>query len=163
MSTPLDTQVGGSTANSYAGRDEADQYFADDPNRAQAWGGCPPAQRDRALLLATRWMERLALRGAPLTEDQALHFPTAETVDRRGAAYIPIGLKYAQIEWAFHILARAPETTLDRASLRAQGVRSFSRPGLSEQLTPGPGTLPLPPEVRAYLQPWLIAGRRIYR
>ena len=39
MSTPLDTQVGGSTANSYAGRDQANQYFAADPNRTPAWGG----------------------------------------------------------------------------------------------------------------------------
>lgn len=163
MPTPLDTTVGGENANSYASLAEADIYFADDPNRPDPWDSHSDAQKQQALLLATKYIERLRLQGTALDGSQALRFPTSNTVDRQGEPFIPIAIKYAQIEWAFSIINNPPQEGIDRASLQAQGVVSFARGSLREVLKAGSGLPSIPPEVRAYLSPWLAAGARALR
>jgi len=160
MATILDATIGGELANSYAELADADAYFEDDPHRRELWLQHEPVQRERALRFATRYIDRLRLRGEVLSLGQALHFPTSETVDRQGEAYIPAAIQYAECEWALSLLENPPQSRIDRAALRSQGVEAIGRPGLEERYAKGPAlpVVPIPPEAYAFLRPWLGGG-----
>ena len=160
MATILDSTIGGESANSYGELADADAYFADDPHRRELWLRHEPAQRERGLKFAARYVDRLRLRGAALSPEQALHFPTGETVDRQGEPYIPAAIQYAQFEWALGLLGNPPQNRIDRAALRSQGVEAVGRPGIQERYAKGPvlPIPPIPPEAYAFLRPWLGGG-----
>lgn len=63
--------VGG---NAYISVEDASAYLGGSLSTA-AWDAATPDERERALIQATRQIDRLPLRGAPAEEGQALGFP----------------------------------------------------------------------------------------
>lgn len=78
MATRIDAEIAGADSNCYLSLADADAHFAEGI-REEAWEKLPDSDRERALIAATRQIERLRLRGSksdPSTP-QALHFPRA--------------------------------------------------------------------------------------
>jgi len=136
---------GGASDNCYVTLAQADAYFTNTLREAD-WAGIAPNQRERALIQATAQIEALGgprtaqddatrplFSGVPYAaDDQALHFPRSN--DYNSGVYIPESVQAAVIEQAMWLLDKANNPdVLDRDELQAQGVRSISIEGHSEQ------------------------------
>lgn len=157
---------GGASDNSYISEADADAYFAD-TFREQPWAQFGSSRRQVALIQATGEIERQGgamlsaqsparglFRGTPYRTTQALHFPTTSDLDADSAIVVPADIRSAVCEqayWLAHKDASGGEL-VDRASLQAQGVRSFSVDGLSEQFGPSDVPLGIAPEAWQYLR-----------
>lgn len=103
----LDATVGGTSANSYLTRAAADSYFADRLYSSN-WTGASDADKDLALVTATRRIDQENFRGAKVTTTQALKWPRYDTYDADGITYasaaIPQPVKDAACEMALELL-----------------------------------------------------------
>lgn len=111
----IDATVGGASSNSYVTLSAADTYFAD-REPSTAWDNATAADKEDALLTATKRLEQEPFRGTPVNPltgtssgtTQALWFPAHEVTNRAGWTYlstvIPEGIKRAQLEIAYSIL-----------------------------------------------------------
>lgn len=109
MSVTLVETVGSASANSYASLAEAEVYFN---NRLYTtnWTGTDDDKK-RALIMATKELDRLEYEGTPASDTQSLKWPRdwAPIPDRYPAYYendeIPQLIKDAEFEWALYILS----------------------------------------------------------
>ena len=130
--------------NSYLSYEEANEYMAD-RLFAEIWGTSSHILSEKALIMATKRIDSLPLRGQKLDLAQTLHFPITITV--------PQAVKDAVCEEALVIL----EGIDKRAKLQAAGVTSTSFSGISESYnTMGYAFVGLQSlESRRLLEPWL--------
>lgn len=108
MAFTFDATVGGSSANSYATVEYADDYHEGNLNR-EVWTAATTAQKQAALAMATRTLEaELSFPGWKTTSAQARRWPRAGVYNRDGeyvdSAIIPEALKNATCELAFWFL-----------------------------------------------------------
>jgi hypothetical protein len=103
----LDATVGGSTSNSYVTRAEADAYFADRLN-ATDFTGASTANRDAALITATRRIDEEMFLGLKASTTQALKWPRVNVQDEDGYYFdseaIPERVKQATFITALELL-----------------------------------------------------------
>jgi hypothetical protein len=172
MAVIVTATIAAADANSYVTAVEADAYMANRLN-VTAWTAATADQRAQALIMACRAIGRLRIRChrparagvfgnvsyydeyAPYRDTQALPFPRVADVNASGAVIIPLPVKDAQCEEALAVLAMGDDATR-RATLQAQGVTSFSVPGLSETYKAGArGTALVSAEALALLAPYI--------
>ena len=70
----LDATVKGTSSNSYATRANAVAYAGDRLGQA-AWSAASDSDKDKSLIMATRYLDQLLWRGERTTSTQALSFP----------------------------------------------------------------------------------------
>jgi hypothetical protein len=119
--------VGGATSNSYVTIAEADTYFAE---RLQVtnWTGANEDVQGRAVIAATRQLDREQFVGEKSDTAQALKWPRIAAYDEDGYEYasdaIPTPIKHATFELALRLLNQ----NADSADLLAgSGLESFKR------------------------------------
>lgn len=162
----IDATVGGAESNSFVSEADADAYF-DARFGSDAWEDASSDDQEKALKQATRHLGRVRFVGVRATATQALAFPRAypynDDPDRQSTApAIPQSIKDACCEEALSLLQSAADPSGDaasrRAALQAQGVASFSVPGLSESYSPNvyaPGQQPLCAAAHALILRWI--------
>ena len=184
MPSAIDTTIGGANANSYVaigGVGGADAYFDDRPS-ATAWTGATTDDKTRALLEATRRLQRQNWLGGKVTAIQALAWPRVgvQKVDQVGAGYtfgwgygysygygylnevyrtdeIPLPVKHAEMELALFLLINgAPPVPNTRR------ITSFSADGLSVNYEYIGIATALPDEVNGLISA-LIEGNKLVR
>jgi hypothetical protein len=167
--------------NSYVDTDYADSYFTD-RLFADAWSNATQTQKEQALVMATRAIDRQILVGAKKLDDQPLQFPRRypfrihdiwrkwfqfnitdqwETLYVEGASWwadvdVPEIVKQAECEEALALLERGGDS---RTKLQKAGVRrfTFSR-STAEEYAPGSGKGLLSVEAREILRLWLAGS-----
>lgn len=159
----IDATLGGSAADSYVTLAAAETYFSARFG-SDAWDAASEADQEKALKQAARHVDRFSFLGRRNSPTQARAFPRGypynDDPDKLSTALaIPQAIKDAQCEEALAILSStATGGIAERASLQAQGVRSYSTLGLSETFAPESTRLdeqPLCPQARALLRKWL--------
>jgi hypothetical protein len=173
----VDIAVG---TNSYISAADASSYF-NERLYAEAWGNSNADDQARALIAATKRIDRQMLRGKKAVPTQTLEFPRAlyrddpygygrdnafignlaECVYESGwvmETAISSAVKEATCEEALAILSRGAEAN-QRAQLQSQGVKSFSLGSLSETYRTGASAERLiSNEAIQLLQPYLAGG-----
>lgn len=125
MALVLDTTVGGSQANAYLSRAEANAYF-DTRLYASAWTGATDAVKDAAIVWATRLLDRMVeWEGGVWSTTQALRWPRSYVYDADGkmltSDVIPRQVKEATAELAIWLIQK------DRtAETGREGIRAFA-------------------------------------
>ena len=132
----------------YVNLTEANEYFSDRLH-ADAWAEASDADKEKALAMATKAIDRQPLRGRKTETGQALAFP------RYPDAEIPQNVKEACCEEALTILERGNS---QRRKLQQEGVQSFSLGNMSETFAAGAGKGLLSQEAKELLRPWLIGA-----
>lgn len=98
----------------YTSRAEGDTYFSGRLN-TDCWDDASDADKDKALLQATRAMDRLNYRGEKTDADQELQFP------RGGDLLVPDDIKAACAEEALALLeGKDPEMERESLSIKSQ-------------------------------------------
>ena len=131
---------------SYVSLAEANEYFS---NRlhADAWAEASDADKEKALAMATKAIDRQPLKGRKTDPAQELAFP------RYPDAETPQNVKEACCEEALALLERGNS---QRRRLQQEGVQSFSLGNMSETFAAGAGKGLLSQEAKELLRPWLI-------
>jgi hypothetical protein len=83
--------------------DDADDYFAE-RLYVQDWTSATDANKDIALIEATKLIDRLQFRGSKVDEDQVLEFPRYTGEEPDGDETVPDDIKYACCEIALALL-----------------------------------------------------------
>lgn len=127
-----------------------------------AWDNADETQRQTALIMATRAIDRLTLTGRPVDLEQPLAFP------RKGRDWeqdgIPQGVQDATCEEALAILDRGNS---ERRRMQADGLTSFQIGTLSEVYATGQSGRSLVPhglisiEARELIRPFVAGSVRI--
>lgn len=124
--------------NSYVSESEADSYF-DDRLYVQAWTDATPAQRESALIMASRAVDGQNYAGSVTNDSQAMAWPRQGVYDRErraiDSAVVPQAVKDAQCEVALALLTEDPAEARDpnTASVKAGAVEmSFYRSHTSQ-------------------------------
>lgn len=81
MAVTIDTTVGGASANSFASLVEAQAYLDGKLPSPTAWDAAATDTKNRALVSATRWLNRLAWIGLRVDATQALEWPRQYATD----------------------------------------------------------------------------------
>lgn len=161
-------EVNGTTHNVYADVSEADSYLSG-RLYTDAWDDADEADKQAALITATRTIDRLTLVGRPADDDQALAFPrTIRATDGSDVDTddIPQAVADATVEEALALLDRGNS---ERRKLQADGVTSFQIGSLSESYANRSirtGS-PIKPqalaslEARELMRPWIAKSVRI--
>jgi hypothetical protein len=103
------------TDTAYCTTDEAQAYF-DGRLNADAWDDASSANKQKALIHATRLIERLNFKGEKTVDTQSLQFP------RDNDTSIPTDIKYACSEIALALLDGIdPELEFDNLKMVSQG------------------------------------------
>ena len=133
---------------SYVSLAEANEYFS---NRlhADAWVEASDADKDKALAMATKAIDRQPLKGRKTETGQALAFPRYPDTE------IPAAVKEACCEEALAILESGNS---QRRKLQQEGVQSFSLGNMSETYAAGAGKGLLSQEAKELLRPWLLGA-----
>ena len=164
--------------NSYISAADADLYF-EDYLGADAWTGATSADKDKALIAATRRIDRLSLVGRKADEAQALQFPRcylmgtrpleypatfdlllkSTTEDWECQAVVPRSVLDAVCEEALALLANAGDEQAElRGKLQRQGVTSIKLGSTTETYSaPVQGAM-LSEEAEDLLRPYLAAS-----
>ena len=111
MPVTIDATVGGSSANSFATRGEADTFMEARLN-ASTWETDASADdKNRALVEATRWLTRLGWIGLRADDTQALSWPRQSAIDPDsptaqyfGTDAVPQRVKDGTMELAFQFV-----------------------------------------------------------
>lgn len=106
--------------NSYLDNSDADTYFADALHSA-VWDAATEANQNKALVTATRMLDRQRWEGAKTGDPQALQFPRTGLTDRDGNAVssvtVPADVESATAELALALLTDADvQTTANSGS-----------------------------------------------
>jgi len=151
----LDAAVGGASANSYISLEDAAEYFSM-RLQTEAWDAAAEASREKALMQATRMLDRLHWTGSRTTSAQALAWPRTGTT-LHGAALdgdaVPARIREACCELALALL-RGYGGGFD-------GIDSFRLGGVSVNFS-GPSQT-FPPEVDRLIEPFRFAPRATLR
>ena len=133
---------------SYVNLTEANEYFS---NRlhADAWAEASDADKEKALAMATKAIDRQPLKGRKTDLAQEMAFPRYPDTE------VPEAIKEACCEEALAILERGNS---QRRRLQQEGVQSFSLGNMSETYAPGAGRGLLSQEAKELLRPWLLGG-----
>jgi hypothetical protein len=133
---------------SYVNLAEANEYFS---NRlhADAWAEASDADKEKALAMAAKAIDRQPLRGRKSDREQTLAFPRYPDTE------VPEAVKEACCEEALALLERGNS---QRRKLQQEGVQSFSLGNMSETYVVGAGKGLLSQEAKELLQPWLLGG-----
>ena len=113
--------------NSYVSVADADEYMAS-RLYADAWGSADATDKAKAIMMATRAIDRLLLAGRPADTEQELAFP------RDGQDDVPQAVVDATCEEALAILDRGNS---ERRRMQADGLTSFQIGTLSEVYATG--------------------------
>lgn len=160
--TPIKPPAPG--ANSYATIAEADAYL-DNSIRATAWATVLDDDKARALITATRLIDKQCLCGDQTDPDQPLHFPATGVVDHEGDEVpddeVPLGITNATIELAFELsqnpsLESSSNTGSNTKRLKAGSVEIEKfRPG---DVLGSKGVKRFPTVVQEYLSPFICTA-----
>jgi hypothetical protein len=105
----FDSTVGGVTANSYISIDQADDYHALRLHNAE-WAAASLADRQNALVMATRYLDPFKWLGTKAASTQALRWPRSGVYDLDSNLYaddaIPAPLVDATAELAWEFLKK---------------------------------------------------------
>ena len=126
---------------SYVSLAEANEYFS---NRlhADAWAEASDADKDKALAMAAKAIDRQPLSGRKTDTTQTLAFPRYPDTE------VPVVVKDACCE----------RGNSQRRKLQQEGVQSFSLGNISETYAAGAGKGLLSQEAKELLRPWLLGG-----
>lgn len=136
---------------SYVTTEEATTYFASRLH-VEVWTAASAADKQKALDMATRVIDRMPIVSVKASDDQANSFPRYPDED------VPQAVKDACCEEALALLERGNG---QRRKLQAEGVTSVSIGGLSETYAVGSGRGLLSQEAKELLRPWLLGAARI--
>jgi hypothetical protein len=169
MAVTLDDTPKSATANTYASRSFADTYHESHIDSAGTWAGATDAEKDIALVMATRLLDaKYEWHGVATDEDQVLQWPRTGLLDyirRSSLNYDTYPTQLAQATSEMARLLLASDTTGELAQVNA---------GLT-QLTAGSITMkfkesgilakPIPDSVRDLIPYWwgYIRGAGISR
>lgn len=130
---------------------EATTYYASRLHTG-SWDDASDADKQKALDMATRAIDRMPIVGVKTGDDQANAFPRYPDED------VPQAVKDACCEEALALLERGNS---QRRKLQAEGVVSMSIGGLSETYAVGSGRGLLSQEAKELLRPWLLGAVNI--
>ena len=135
----------------YVNLAEANEYFS---NRlhADVWAEVSDADKEKALVMATKAIDRQPLKGRKATDEQELAFPRYPDTE------LPEAVKEACCEEALALLERGNS---QRRKLQQEGVQSFTLGNMSETYITGAGKGLLSREAKELLRPWLIGAVNI--
>lgn len=168
---PLITTPGSSTADSYVSLLEFAAYLAARLHVPAAVTDAPDAVREAALRMATRLIDAMPcpvvdgvaweFQGAAEDADQALLFPAAGLLDRRGQAIaagtVPKELKEAVSEFALQLIVG--DRTLD-SEIETQGITSIKAGPVAVEFKDDVRAKVVPDAVRNLLPSWWCAAPR---
>jgi hypothetical protein len=132
----------------YVSLAEANEYFSDRLH-ADAWADASDADKDKALAMAAKAIDRQPLKGRKTDPSQPLAFPRYPDTE------IPTTVKEACCEEALALLERGNS---QRRRLQQEGVQSFTLGNMSETYAAGAGKGLLSQEAKELLRPWLLGG-----
>lgn len=169
---PAEITVG---TNSYISVAAATSYF-DERLYSTSWTSAEAADKIKALIMATKKIDRQKIRGLKANSDQTLEFPRALYAHGESFEAPIVGMRHhygpgwvvedevsqdvldATCEEAIALLAGGAKAN-QRAELQAQGVKSFSIGKLSETYQTGvSGERLLSLEAKQLLQRYLSGG-----
>jgi len=133
---------------SYVSLAEANEYFSSRLH-ADAWAEASDADKEKALAMATKAIDRQPLKGRQTDPAQTLAFP------RHPDTEVPVAVKDACCEEALALLERSNS---QRRKLQQEGVQSFTLGNMSETYTAGAGKGLTSQEAKELLRPWLIGA-----
>jgi len=136
---------------SYVNLTEANEYFSDRLH-ADAWAEAADADKEKALAMATKAIDRQPLKGRKTDPSQPLAFPRYPDTE------IPTTVKEACCEEALALLERGNS---QRRKFQQEGVQSFALGNMSETYVAGAGRGLLSQEAKELLRPWLIGAVNI--
>lgn len=156
---PVNIVVG---ENSYLDLDEANAYFAERLYN-DAWISATDDMKAQALIMATRRIDSLPLRGSKADRDQHLAFPR-HMIKPITSQCQPAYPGYVEIKWEMRVKQAVCEESLallseepTRIKLQQQGVEEFQIGKLREKYRPGKIKL-LSSEARELMRPYLVGG-----
>jgi hypothetical protein len=132
----------------YVSLEEANEYFSDRLH-ADAWAEAADADKDKALVMATKAIDRQPLSGRKTVSSQPLAFPRYPDTE------IPKEVQEACCEEALALLERGNS---QRRKLQQEGVQSLSLGNMSETYITGAGKGLLSQEAKELLRPWLLGA-----
>lgn len=152
--------------NSYVSLEDANTYFTE-RLYSDAWSSADDNKKSQALIMSTRKLDSLPLKGKKVHNDQALAFPRYEYKPIRSNCddgilpgqrkyEITDRIKQAQCEEALALLKGIPK----RLELQQQNVQQFTIGNLSETFRPGKIKL-ISPEARELMRPYMVGSVRI--
>ena len=132
----------------YVNLEDANEYFS---NRlhADVWAEASDADKEKALAMATKAIDRQPLRGRKSDREQTLAFPRYPDTE------IPKEVQEACCEIALVLLERGNS---QRRKLQQEGVQSFTLGNMSESYAAGAGKGLLSQEAKELLKPWLLGA-----
>lgn len=140
--------------NSYVTVEEADSYFAN-TLQFEDWNQFDTSAKEKALITATRQIDRLPFASRKLDINQSLEFPRT-TTNLPFSDGIPDSITYATCEQALFLLQGGSK----RQELQKQGVKSYSLGDLSETFADNlsPAEKIICPEALAYLRKFMLGS-----
>lgn len=139
------------TITAYVTTEEAETYFAGRLH-VDPWTEAGDSDKQVALTMATRAIDRLQLRGRKADPEQGLAFPRHPNAD------VPMAVKDACCEEALALLERGKS---QRKVLQAEGVVSVTVGSVSETYAGGGSAVArglLSLEACELLRPWLLGA-----
>jgi hypothetical protein len=153
----IEATPGGATANSYVTLAEAEAYFAGRLHTGP-WMSASQTDRERALLMAARALERLSWHGQRASSVQTLSWPRIGAPGAKDGAVPPV-VREAQCEEA---LAWLTPALVRRRVLRLAGVTAAQTGPAREGYHPAGDEPLLSAEARLLLVGWVrLAGRLV--
>lgn len=153
----VNVALGTAMLPAYASMDEADAWMLGDAGPLRtSWTAASADDQRRALVTATRTLDRLPWRGTKATAGQATAWPRAGV----GAVTVPNDIEVAAILIAAHRVAYpegplADAATVAEEEIGEKRVRYFHHlADVVERVVGGE----LAVDVRPYVAPWLAAG-----
>lgn len=140
--------------NSYVTVEEADSYFAN-TLQFEDWNKYDATTKEKALITATRQIDRLPFSGRKLDLYQNLEFPRTNTA-LEFTDGIPDAVAYATCEQALFLLQGGSK----RQELQKQGVKSYSLGDLSETFVDNlsEAQKTICPEALSYLRKYMLGS-----
>ena len=133
---------------SYVSLAEANEYFSSRLH-ADAWAEASDADKEKALAMAAKAIDRQPLRGRKSDREQTLAFPRYPDTE------VPEAVKEACCEEALAMLERGNS---QRRKLQQEGVQSFALGNMSETYVAGAGRGLLSQEAKELLRLWLLGS-----
>jgi hypothetical protein len=148
--------TGVTDANSYCSLDDANAYLESQLDSA-LWQKADDLDQQRALVMATEWLDGLVWRGAPVVQREALRWPRSGMIGLDGDAFasttIPTALIHATAALAARLIAdpkRQAETDDPPVATSAgRGSRSYVQ---------GRRPSPIPPSILGMIDHLIIRG-----